>query len=344
MTGRRRAMLTTLATLTVGGCKSDRDLFEQTNTDGWAQAPTDQVDILFVVDDSTSMIDEQETLASGFASFASQLESSGTDFHLGVITTSFRYDDPDRGRLLGDPPILTASDDYEAAFTERAIVGLGGSDKEKGLEAAAFAVHPSMTLPGAPNEGFVRRDAALLVVAVSDEDDCSDAGALEGQSPTACYEQDSALTPVVELVSSLQALKDDPALVTVGAIVAPKGPTCPDAYFGSRYIAAALLTGGKSGDICQTDWSGMLEEFGVTATGIRTAFQTTEAAKPETIVVHVDDVEVAQDEVDGWTYDTSTWFLEFHGAGIPPRGSLVTATYTVQPGVSEPEVAGTTTP
>jgi hypothetical protein len=38
-----------------------------------------------------------------------------------------------------------------------------------------------------PNAGFLRPDAHLLVVFVSDEDDCSDEGVLDGLVNFLCY-------------------------------------------------------------------------------------------------------------------------------------------------------------
>lgn len=322
--------------LALVACKSERNLFEQVNTDTWAQAPNNEVDILWVIDDSASMQEEQTTLTSGFRSFAEQLESSGTDFHIGVITTSFEYDDPARGVLIGDPPFLTAADDFEAGFAARATVGIGGADKEKGLEAATFALHPSMNLAGGPNEGFVRPDAQLLVIFVSDEEDCSDGGVLEGQPPTACYSESDLLPPPSRYIQDLRDLKRDDAMVSVGAIVGTEGSVCPDVYPGTRYLVTAALTGGLIGDICQSDWSGVLGDLGLNAVGIRTKFQLSAAAKPETLEVYVDDDRIEQSATDGWTYDEATWYLEFHGKAIPQRGSAVSATYTVQPGVPEP--------
>lgn len=325
------------------GCRSDRNLFDQIQTDQWSQAPTDQVDILWVVDDSGTMANEQGILIAGFASFTEQLETSNSDFHIGVITTSFDYTDEDRGVLIGDPPFLTPQDDYQTLFPLRTTVGTEGSDKEKGLEAAVFALHPTMTLPGGRNEGFVRKEAELLIIFVSDEEDCSDQGILEGQPPEACYTQMDELPPVETFLEDLEDLKTDSSLVQVGAIVANSRSSCPDVYEGKRYIAAAALTGGISGDICEPEWSSMLSDLGLVATGISTRFQTTKAAKPETLEVKVDDVIVVEDTVNGWTYDEATWFLEFHGTSVPPRSASIEATYTVQPGVPAPVVETSTT-
>jgi hypothetical protein len=341
-----RQLLTALAAVGLVACKSDRDLFAQEQTDTFRQAPNNQVDILWVIDDSNSMEEEQETLRAGFDSFASRLEESGADFHIGVISTSFDYTDPSRGVLKGEPPYLTNTDDYLALFSERAVVGTDGSDKEKGLEAALYALQPVLNVEGAPNAGFVRPDAQLLVVFVSDEEDCSDRGALEGQPGSACYENFEDLPSVNGFVTDYRQLKDDQDLVSVGAIIGTPQSTCAQQVEGTRYSQLVRLLGGIVGDICQGDWSNILSAFGVNASGIRSRFQLSEAAKPETIEVTVDDDKVVESPVAGWTYDEQTWFLEFHGDAIPPRGSVIGVTYTIQPGVPYPpaddETAGTT--
>jgi hypothetical protein len=326
-----------LLSVVLAGCGSDSGLFDQIHTDTFSQAPNNEVDILWVVDDSYSMAEEQATLADGFASFAGELEISGTDFQIGVITTSFDYTDPNRAALVGEPPFLTLNDDYERLFQERATaVGVEGSDKEKGLEAAAWAVSPQMTAPGGLNEGFVRPTAHLLVVIVSDEEDCSDNGALEGQAPEACYTETSELTPVSDFVTDLRELKQEDDRVTVSGIVGQVNSACDDVWTGIRYINAANQTGGHAGDICESSWNTMLEIMGLRATGISDQFQLSKGAVAATIEVTVGTDEVQQSDVDGWTYDALTRYLRFHGDAIPPRDSVINVTYTVDPGYVPP--------
>ncbi|MBX2800324.1 MAG: hypothetical protein KTR31_21775 [Myxococcales bacterium] len=324
-------------------CKSEGNFFEQTGNDTWAQAPNNEVDILWVIDNSTSMVEEQESLADGFVSFASEMEDSGTDFHIGVISTAFENGDAAAGRLIGDPPYLTAADAYQDAFVQRATVGVTEvvrADKEKGLAAAAFALNPVMTLDGGPNAGFIRPSAQLLVVFVSDEDDCSDNGALDALPAEACYEQYDQLTPYSVYVQDLRQLKPDPTLVQVGAIVGTESSACDGVFNGRRYISSALLTGGIVGDICQADYSQILGDLGLTAVGLRASFQLSNAAKPETLKVWVDDAEIDEGE-GGWTYDAASWVVTFAESAIPPRGSVISASYTIQPGATGP--AGTAT-
>lgn len=322
----------------LASCAIENDVREQTQIDTFGQAQNNLVDILWVIDDSNSMQKEQDLLSGGFVAFAEAMEGSNTDFQLGVISTSFD-ENGGGGVLVGDPPYLTNADtDYQQAFVERAQLGTGGSDKEKGLEAATFALGPTMVYGGGPNEGFLRPDAQLLVVFVSDEEDCSDRGALGNQPSDDCYLQSDKLEPVSTYIQELRELKDDRNDVNVGAIVGLDSSTCDEVEAaGDRYVEVALSMGGLVGDLCSADWSAIMGRLGLNAGGIRESFKLTKAAQPDTIVVYVDETEVASDPTNGWTYDENTWVLSFHGAAIPPRGSSVAVEYTVVPGVDAPQ-------
>ncbi len=314
-------------------CVSENDVVELSGSDTWYQEPTNQVDILWVVDDSHSMAEEQDSLAAGFADFIEEIEATGTDFQLGVVTTSLEATDPNRGHLLGDPAVITQDDDYVNLFRDRVHVGTTGSDKEKGLEAATFALSPTMTT-GA-NAGFLRSDAFLVIVIVSDENDCSDEFALEGMPAQACYDNENLLVPVAEFVSDLRALKTDPSMVQVGTIVGPEASEgCTTAVPGFRYHQFAALMGGINGTICDADYAGVMYDLGLNATGVRSTFLLSSGAKDGTLEVFVDEVPVAEDVTmqNGWTYDATTLYLTFWGDAIPPRGSTVVANYVIQSG------------
>lgn len=317
------------------GCSNENALVEQSGSDSWLQAANDKVDILFVVDDSCSMEEEQVTLAAGFVSFAEQLDSSGTDFRLGVISTSYDYGDPLRGSLIGEPAFLTAeSEDYVSEFASRAQVGIGGLDKEKGLEVAVKATSTVANLE--LNDGFVRSEARMLFIFVSDEEDCSDGGALTGQSADECYFQPDLLIPVAEHVQRFRELKDDLSDVQAAAIVGLDADACQNVFPGERYVKVAQLTGGLVGDICQGDWSDVLSELGLNASGVLRSFQLSQGAVPDTIEVFVDGVSIPENNRTGWTYDPQTWFLNFGPLATPPRGAEIEANYTVQPGGAPP--------
>ncbi len=329
--------------MVLAGCKSDIDLYNQTGNDEWAQSPNNEVDILFIVDDSASMAEEQEALSAGFEDFIGNMVDTATDFHLGVISTSFEYANPNRGQLIGTPAFLTVNDDYVAGFQDRVGIGTGGSDKEKGLEAAAYALSP--TLLGGAHAGFIRPEASLLIVVVSDEEDCSDDAALEGQPPDTCYTRKDDLVPVEEYVDAFQNMKVNKDMVQLAAIVGIDDG-CPDAFVGTRYLELAGYTRGVVGNICSTDWGGIMFDVGLNASSIKATFTLTFAAVvDESFTVHVDldgslnepadetadDVEIPQDPIDGWTYDATGPSITFHGASVPPRGATIFANYTVDP-------------
>jgi hypothetical protein len=327
--------------LALAACESEREVNDVTATDTFQQAPNNQVDALFVVDNSASMAEEQAALAAGFESFIGELENSGADFHIGVITTSFAYDDPARGKLIGNPTVLTPADDYVADFQDRVKVGIDGADKERGLEAASYALSPTMTT--GPNQGFLRSDAQLLIVFLSDENDCSDRGALDSKDAESCYTSYDKLVPVETFVGEFRDLKASADKIQVSAIVGPKEGGCSAAVAGYRYIKASELTGGFVGDICGADWGAMMTSLGLNASGVRSSFLLSKGAKPETITVQVDGAEVFESPSAGWTYDATTWYLTFHGAAVPARGAEIIVKYTVQAG-AQPDGEGTEAP
>lgn len=164
--------------------------------DWFTQQARRPVDVLFVVDDSASMGDEQRRLAALAGDVIDRLGGApGADFHLGVVTTD--VDRLDRSRNIGPgwlrgtrvPFLACTSDaadqgirvacnvgDRAAAAAELARMlqpGIDGSQQEKGLLAAMLAL--SQPEPGvrARNAGFLRDEAALAIVFVSDEEDAS---------------------------------------------------------------------------------------------------------------------------------------------------------------------------
>ncbi len=322
----------------LAACASEQGLVSNEHIDTFVQTPTDQVDILFVIDDSDSMLQEQVALAEGFDSFADALDSADIDFHLGVISTSQPTGDPQSGVLEGSPRYLTKDDDYVKLFAERAAIGVGGRQKEKGLQAAVHALAPHMQIQ--ENLGFLRDQANLLIVFVSDEDDCSDYGLLDDAPPEACYRDKHLLVPVTDMVERLRGYKELGGHLQISGIVGPFDGSCGEiALAGYRYAEAALQTGGTLNRICEEDWSGILGELGLNALGILERFQLTHAADPDTIEILVDDEPVFRDGARGWSYDAANWVVSFHGPSVPERGARIVIRYIVAPYAGEPGAA-----
>jgi len=276
-----------------------------------------------VVSDSPSMVEEQEKLAEGFDSFISQLDGQ-TDFHVGLLSASFDPANPDAGQLVaadGQSTFLTADDEFVRLFQERVrLVGLEGAGLERGLESAQLALSPNLAT--GVNEGFLRLEAELHIIFVSDGDDCID-----------CDRSDEA--PVSQYVESFRSIKSDHSEVQVKAIVGLENNPCDRAYPATRYIAVATKTGGSSADICTSSWSDIMGDLGHSSTGVRASFQTSFAADIATLEVFVDELKVEEHETEGWTYDPETRYITFGADAVPDLGSEIYAVYSVLPAAGQ---------
>lgn len=201
------------------------------------------VDLLFVVDDSCNMADEQARLAAGAPQLFGAL--SALDFHVGLVSTDI--EDPlQQGRLQsvdadGDPatydePRYLSSETPapEALFAEMVALGTDGAVTERGLGAIRLAIEQRETF----NAGFLRREASLGVVVVSDEDDQTEAALVSGP----------------ELAEILGEASDWPP--TLAALVRTGGE-----HRGSAYISLAETLGGPIGEIGSADWDPFFAEL-----------------------------------------------------------------------------------
>jgi hypothetical protein len=314
------------------GCTVDQEVVRQKHTDLFYQEPTDEVDILWVIDNSISMNDEQVEVGAKFQDFISNLEETGVDFHLGVVTTDL--DDPDHNGKLqgpeGEPLYLSAEvEDYQAKFSQRVQVGIDGSDREKGIGAVIKAL--SEPLVSSYNSGFLRDGATLSVIFVSDENDCTDDGELNKyESAMACYDHSDELVRVKDLLEAYEALKSEGERILVSGVVGPEiTENCDGAKPGFRYEAMADAFGGIKGSICDQDFSVIMDNLGLQVSGEMTSFQLTYSAIEDSMEVLVDDQAVDKDSSQGWTYDPQYAILYFHGDAIPPRGAQIAVEYEV---------------
>ena len=305
------------------------DVFQQT------AFPT--VDVLWVVDNSSSMEEEQQAQADNFSTFYDYLDSTGADFHIGVISTD-TYSENHRGQLLGNVPIISrATPDADGVFTQNVRVGTDGKGDEQGFAAANLAL--TEPLVSGHNAGFLRSDAFLFMVFVSDEDDRS-----FGEVPY-----------FLRRFEQIKGVGND-GMVNIAAVVEVTAGSCPDAEPGQRYAALAERAGGVVGSICEENFAATLDALGFSAAGLRRLFALTEAAKPASLAVWVktacnrapppievcetvyDDCKrdndlfaytcvLRQSLPDGWAYDEETATIRFFGQAVPPFGAIIEVGY-----------------
>lgn len=295
--------------------------------DRWVQSISDQVDVLWVIDNSNSMLAETRLLGRGSREFGDQLVNSAVDYQLGVVTTTMDSTFGDAGILIGDPPVLSPANDIAEQFATRAsteVYDAPASGFERGLEAAAFAVGAG--LADHRNRAFLRPDANLVVVFVSDEDDCSHGGMIDQrrESQTTC-DEDDRLRPVDDWVDEIVLSKSTPDLVQLSAIVGRADSSC-EADPGGRYVDAARQTGGVVGDLCERDWSGVLEALGLASVGRRRVFELSLRPLVSSLSVSIDDT-VVSETLGGWSYDPDDNVVRFEEASRPLPGAVVVARY-----------------
>jgi len=260
----RRLLLVLVIALSAAGC-NESTLIRPGVTAFFFQAPPTEVDILLVVDDSCSMSDEQIKLGEGFDRFVEFFDVADVDYHIGIITT-----DMDAyvrsGKLVGsgsDRIIDRNTEDADDVFRENVNVGTAGWGFEKGLDSAAAAF--SNTLLDGHNEGFLRDDALLSIIFVSDEEDISEYG-------------------VNSYVNFWRGLKDEfardafnaSALIGVDPDTGEPGtcgnPNNPNAVGGFRYHDVVTQTGGVVGSICDDDFSDVVNEMGLASSRLLSEF------------------------------------------------------------------------
>ena len=154
--------------------------------DSFTQPKVSKVDILWIIDDSPSMSPKQQRVKDNFVSFMNFLSDQQIDYHLGVVTTD-TFDAARSGKLVNAAALAKPWIDQQSApdggapvaFVKNASVGIAGSGDEKGLLAGMLALTAPLELVGpagfncTSTECFLRPDAQLYTIVVSDEEDSS---------------------------------------------------------------------------------------------------------------------------------------------------------------------------
>jgi hypothetical protein len=325
-------------------------------TDKFAQVAVidDKIDILFVVDNSGSMAEEQSNLASSFSTFINAFADKKLNFHVGVVSTdttnntsywaatgAYNYSgspyknfpNAGPGSLLartGNDRFLTPdSVDYIEQFRENVKLGINGSGAETGVLSATKALSSDFLDAGQWNEGFVRPEAFLSVIYLSDEDESVSAS----NSHYVRTDPTARAARVKDFEDEIKALKGgDSSLLRVDAIVGPSRSECSTINTeygldgtGDVYMQVASEMGGKTSNICR-DFSSDLADIGTDLVRTLTRFKL--AQKPDgQIEVRVNGTLVPRDAYNGWEYLADTKEVEFRGSAVPSADAEITVTY-----------------
>lgn len=153
----------------------------------------EKVDFLFVIDNSESMVDNQASLVSNFPTFIDGIQATLADvddYQVGVVTSdAYEFNNVPCNELGGlvvrtggndssstvcgpyaaGANFMTQADDLAAEFECAARVGSEGNGIEFPMNAVEVVARQDLAEAGECNEGFVRDDALLVIVIITDE-------------------------------------------------------------------------------------------------------------------------------------------------------------------------------
>lgn len=218
----------------------------------------------------------------------------------------------------------------EELFAEQVAQGTVGAGIEMGLEAVRL-VFDEEAGGGAENRAFLREEAALAILFVTDEED------------TSPY-------PVDAYLRYFQGLKGDagyrdPGLVTLSGVIGVDPPPRPDlpacasdngiAFYGRRYIEAALRTGGLTESICDEDFAPIVSRLGLTLSGLSQQFGLSKTPNLDTMrVLLYSDPDTLERELQrdvDFTYIPDDNAIRFTEEQVPPSQWYVVARYVALP-------------
>jgi hypothetical protein len=213
---------------------------------GFDAAGCSKMDLLFVIDNSGSMSQEQQNLIANFPMFISVLDASGLDYRVAVTTTARYYTysmfggiqqstHGESGAMIKPAACnmtkrwIDKTDANPAqTFACAANVGTSGSSDEMPLGAIRDAFEDRMS--DSTNMGFRRADALLGVVVLTDENDCSYEQSVSfGFTESLCQNK---MEPVANYKAFLDGYTGGPSR-WAAAIIAGMGPGTCSSSFGN---------------------------------------------------------------------------------------------------------------
>lgn len=266
-----------------------------------------KLDILWVIDNSGSMEDEQAALAYNFNNFINEFIRKDIDFNMAITTTDTGGNYGTRNSLtkrsiakLRRKSLDNNKEKFLSDFANLIQVGTSGSGKERGLQAVDDFVQKYKSHPR-----FFREDAYFVTVIVTDEDD------------------QSIATPL-DYVNSIKSKLHDPTKFKLYSIVNHSTTTNSQWYVPghTRYLETTNLVGGKIADIDQ-NFHVTLQNVGASIVRLSNSFALKHIPSDDQIKVFINEIEVQS----GWVYDQDTRTISFQNNYVPQVGSKIQIQY-----------------
>lgn len=340
--------------LLLTGCGDDSASFSLLpDTDNFQQSPSavnTKIDILWVVDNSGSMLSSQENVANNFESFINGFATKGFDFQMAVTTTE-AY----RAPFDGNPSLARFRDgtdfyghtgvfimnplteDLEDVFLLNIKQGISGYGHERAFQSMKEALNSPL------NAGFLRQNSYTAVIIVSDEEDFSHDGQvwIENINDPALHTIDSYVSYLDQLTGSTAnsknysvsgiAIYDDTCLAELD-----QAPFQGIRKKGVRYGQLVDATEGVKASLCG-NFSDSLSMIADKIIQGASRFFLSRIPIPESIQVWVNnqaipplvDPDTQQtNPLGGWSYDAPSNSVVFVGSTYtPPQGSSIKVKY-----------------
>ncbi|MEK2688108.1 hypothetical protein [Bdellovibrio sp. GT3] len=231
-----------------------------------------KIDILFVVDNSGSMAEEQANMSSRINGFMGLVDH--LDWRVALTTTDPRINTADSSgmnaawgdgqmRLMNGKRFLSNADgssQAQAALADAIKLGDKGNGDERPIYSIYRAIERDVALPAA--DRFFRTDSNLVVVIISDEDECSN-----GQCTTGFDVSKSQPSNLVSLVRS--RLGSEKVMMVDTIVKSPGDNSCTTSNQPAPVlISLAQMTGGIVGSVCATDYTAILKNAGDAAVSL----------------------------------------------------------------------------
>ncbi len=234
------------------------------------KSPNYKTDILFIDDNSKSMRPEQDQMAFRFPTFLNSI--SNLDWRIGIATTDMREGGTgptQDGKLLqfsgiSDFFITASTPNVANVFANTIKRPETGYGDERGIYAALRTLQRA-------EHNFIREDAHLAVVILSDEDERSSGGSAPANEGGPLVDGKDYPQNLIDYVNSTWAFNKN--LTVHSIIVKPDDVTCYNeqksqeagagtANFGKTYASLSQLTGGVLGTVCASDYGSQLSSIG----------------------------------------------------------------------------------
>jgi hypothetical protein len=310
--------------LFLGAC-TDQGPMDSSSNQAFAQNAItgDKVDVLWVIDTSGSMSQNQQNVAAQLPNMIAAFNHVGLDYQMAVTTMDMTANG-EQGRFLmtGGAAVLTeATPNMSSIISTRVYVGdYDWHPPTTGLEAAQAALSGTNAVAG-PNAGFLRPNALLVLIFVTAGNDVSP-GSINPNGYQGWLDQIRPNSPLGQKTWVAQM---------VG--ISPSDTNCQTSSWqgdapSTAYIGLANYSGGTAASICNSNLSAAVTSISNNVLELVTAYALNQIPALNSIQVLVNGMAVANNATNGWTYVQATNTVQFHGSAIPKVSDSVVVNFT----------------